>query len=101
MPAGYKVNPLAPYRFEWNGEGGVSVLFPKSAVVDPQFPIRFEATFREGSGLLTGDLSVVHERSGAGEQLPHRSGPGGGPDEGDGVGTSTVSIDYSIAVPDR
>jgi DNA-binding beta-propeller fold protein YncE len=62
LPDGYKVNPLAPSRFEWKVDGGVADL-PADAtgsVVDPSFPLEIPVTFNEGSGSITGDLYVVY-----------------------------------------
>jgi DNA-binding beta-propeller fold protein YncE len=62
FPSGYKVNPLAPSRFEWNVDGGVANL-PSTAtgsVVDPSFPLEIPVTFNSGSGSITGDLYIVY-----------------------------------------
>ncbi len=101
FPAGYKVNPFAPSRFEWKVDGGVAALAPDAAgsVVNPSFPMEIPATFKAGDGSITGDLYLVYCEA---EQesiclieqarvvVPLMVGSGG----------STVAIDYTIELPD-
>ena len=59
FPSGYKVNPEAPSTFTWSTDGGISVTDGALSLVNPAFPLHFEARF-DGSGTLIGDLSVVY-----------------------------------------
>ncbi len=101
LPSGYKVNPLAPSRFEWKVDGGV-VDLPAEAtgsIVNPSFPLEIPATFNSGNGSITGDLYIVYCEA---EQesiclidqarvvVPLTVGSGG----------SSVPIDYEIELPD-
>ena len=102
LPSGYKVNPLAPSRFEWKVDGGVADLASEAtgSVVNPSFPLEIPATFNTGTGSITGDLYIVYCES---EQesiclidqarvvVPLTVGAGG----------STVAIKYAIELPDR
>ncbi len=101
MPRGYKVNPLAPSRFEWKVDGGVADLAPDAtgSIVNPSFPLNIPVNFNAGSGSITGDLYIVYCES---EQesiclidqarvvVPVTVGSGG----------STVPINYAIELPD-
>ena len=101
MPGGYKVNPLAPSRFEWKVSGGVADLAPDAtgSIVNPSFPLQISATFNAGTGSITGDLYIVYCES---EQesiclidqarvvVPVTVGTGG----------STVPVSYAIELPD-
>ncbi len=101
LPAGYKVNPLAPSRFEWSVDGAVADLDPAAtgSVVNPSFPLQILANFNAGSGSITGDLYIVYCES---EQesiclidqarvvVPVTVGTGG----------STVPVSYAIELPD-
>jgi DNA-binding beta-propeller fold protein YncE len=101
LPAGYKVNPLAPSRFEWKVDGGVADLAPEAtgSVLNPSFPMEIPATFSSGRGSITGDLYVVYCEA---EQesiclidqarviVPLTVGSGG----------STIPINYAIELPD-
>ena len=62
LPAGYKVNNEAPSSFIWTVDGGTVVMAPDASGtrVDPSFPLEFGATVGEGTGVLTGDLSIVY-----------------------------------------
>jgi thiol-disulfide isomerase/thioredoxin len=62
IPAGYKVNDLAPFSMEWTTDGGVT-FDPAQAnqtIVEPSFPLSFPATFAEGQSQLTADLVVYY-----------------------------------------
>ena len=101
MPRGYKVNPLAPSRFEWKVSGGVADLAPDApgSIVNPSFPLNIPANFKAGTGSITGDLYIVYCES---EQesiclidqvrvvVPLTVGTGG----------STVPVSYAIELPD-
>jgi DNA-binding beta-propeller fold protein YncE len=101
LPDGYKVNPLAPSRFEWRVDGGVADL-PSDAtgsVVDPSFPLEIPVTFNAGTGSITGDLYVVYCEAElesiclidqARVVLPVTVGSGG----------SVVEINHAIELPD-
>jgi thiol-disulfide isomerase/thioredoxin len=62
IPAGYKVNDLAPLSMEWTA--GDAVTFdPDQAnqtIVEPTFPLSFAAEFAEGQSDLTGDLTIYY-----------------------------------------
>ena len=62
LPDGYKVNPEAPSSFAWSVAGGVAVLAPDASGtrINPSFPLPLGATFSEGSGVITGDISIVY-----------------------------------------
>lgn len=62
IPEGYKVNDLAPSSMEWKVTGDVVVL-PSDAnrsIMAPQFPLELDATFNQGEGTLTGDLTIFY-----------------------------------------
>ena len=101
FPSGYKVNPLAPSRFEWRVDGAVADLDPAAvgSVVNPSFPLEIPATFSRGTGSISGDLYIVYCESEeesiclidqARVVVPVTVGSGG----------STVSVDYAIELPD-
>lgn len=59
LPAGYKVNDLAPFSMSWRVEGGVADLEDADrSVVAPYFPLFVAATFSPGSGMLTADVTI-------------------------------------------
>ena len=62
LPGGYKINPEAPSSLYWTVDGGVAVLAPDASGprINPEFPLRIGATYSEGSGTVTGDLSIVY-----------------------------------------
>ncbi len=62
IPAGYKVNDLAPSSMAWEVDNGVVVLPPDAnrSEVAPEFPLEMEATFNPGEGVLTGDLTIFY-----------------------------------------
>jgi thiol-disulfide isomerase/thioredoxin len=62
LPQGYKVNDQAPYSMKWQVENDVAVLAPDAnrSIVAPQFPLELDATFKEGQGVLRGDLTVLY-----------------------------------------
>ena len=62
IPKGYKANDLAPYSMEWRVDGDVVVLAPNAnrSIVEPMFPLEIAATFKEGKGVLTGDLNIFY-----------------------------------------
>ena len=62
FPLGYKVNDVAPSRFQWSDEGGVVALAPTAngSVAGPSFPLEVEATFAEGEGTVRADLWLVY-----------------------------------------
>ena len=62
LPDGYKINTEAPSSFVWSVEGRTAILAPDASGtrINPSFPLLFGATFVEGEGVLTGDLSIVY-----------------------------------------
>jgi DNA-binding beta-propeller fold protein YncE len=61
IPAGYVLNDTAPFSVTWNGVAGVAdVQDPSLTAVAPEFPLVFPATFGDGSGTITGDLTVYY-----------------------------------------
>lgn len=62
LPAGYKLNDLAPFSLLWGAADGV-VEIPSDAdrsVVAPEFPIAVPVTFVAGSGLVSADLTIYY-----------------------------------------
>ena len=66
LPAGYKVNNLAPFSMEWrDGEELSSPVMMRDEVADqrivePAFPLVLPATFREGETTLVADLVIYY-----------------------------------------
>lgn len=63
IPAGYKLNDLAPFSMTWQSEGAAVQFDPAQAnqtVVKPHFPLTFPATFTEGQTTLRGDLVIYY-----------------------------------------
>jgi sugar lactone lactonase YvrE len=63
LPAGYKVNDLAPFSMDWDGLGDVVTLAApdvERTITAPAFPLDLSATFAEGETGLTGDLVVYY-----------------------------------------
>ncbi|MEZ4710695.1 MAG: thioredoxin-like domain-containing protein [Caldilineaceae bacterium] len=66
LPAGYKINDLAPYSMEWHvqntGAGDLVVLEPDAnrSIAGPEFPLTLDATFQPGQGTLTADLTIIY-----------------------------------------
>jgi len=62
FPDGYKVTDLAPFSMKWNVEGDAATLAPDASrsITAPQFPLEIDATFYEGEGKLTGDLTIYY-----------------------------------------
>ncbi len=59
LPPGYKINPDAPSRFEWSGEGVTVPATTNGSVINPSFPRVFDIEVNMGGDLI-GDLSVVY-----------------------------------------
>ncbi len=62
FPAGYKVNPEAPFSMTWQQQGDVVTLPPDAdrTEVNPQFPLQLDVVFRPGQGSLQADLAVFY-----------------------------------------
>lgn len=62
FPAGYKVNPEAPFSMTWQQEGDI-VTLPADAdrvEANPQFPLQLDVVFRPGRGVLQADLAIFY-----------------------------------------
>lgn len=61
FPAGYKINPLAPSRFEWSNSD-VAAIDPgaNQSITGPTFPLEVTTTFAEGEGTVQADLWLVY-----------------------------------------
>lgn len=103
FPAGYKVNPEAPFSLEWRQEGD-AVQLPTDAdrvEAGPVFPLHLDVAFTSGQSLLTADLAIffceeTRERLCLLEevrfQIPVQVA--------DGQGISTLPLRATITVPD-
>jgi hypothetical protein len=102
LPDGFKINPLAPSRFEWLNSS-VATVDPAASqsIVDPAFPMEVNATFAEGAGEVKADLWLVYCESDqesiclfdrARVTIPLEVTP-------QATGT-TVPIDYTIVLPE-
>ncbi|MGH2543277.1 MAG: thioredoxin-like domain-containing protein, partial [Ardenticatenaceae bacterium] len=62
VPAGYKINPLAPYNMSWRAAGEAIALAPDAnrSIVAPAFPLSLGATFRAGQSTLTAELTIFY-----------------------------------------
>jgi len=62
LPAGYKVNDIAPFSMEWTVEGEAVVLGPEAdaSIVEPSFPLVVKADFSTGQATLTADLTIYY-----------------------------------------
>jgi sugar lactone lactonase YvrE len=61
LPAGYKVNDLAPFSMAWQVEGDTVQFSAEEAnrtIIEPGFPLSFPATFTEGQAEITADLVI-------------------------------------------
>lgn len=71
LPAGYKLNDLAPFSMSWRS-ADAAVTFAAAAsdqrIVHPDFPLSLPATFQPGETTLTADI-VVYYCTAATEQL--------------------------------
>jgi sugar lactone lactonase YvrE/peroxiredoxin len=100
LPAGYKVNPDAPSRFEFSVNGsGASVASP-GVVVNPSFPMTVPARLSSDSSELIGDVSVVYcetefESICLIEQIRFVVSL-----EPASEGSTAITLDYSIELPD-
>ncbi len=59
LPAGYKVNPLAPSTFTWSGDGVAIPEGARGTVLEPEFPMIVDLEVL-GSGSIVGDISLVY-----------------------------------------
>ena len=61
VPEGFKINPLAPSRFEWSSSG-IATIDPAAtrSIVDPEFPMEVTASFAAGQGSVEADLWLVY-----------------------------------------
>ena len=68
VPAGYKINDLAPFSMAWQADGQVIGLDTATAdqrIVSPTFPLTVPASFSEGEATLTVDLVIYYCEAGA------------------------------------
>lgn len=68
VPAGYKINDLAPFSMAWQADGQVISLDTATAdqrLVSPTFPLTVPASFSEGEATLTVDLVIYYCEAGA------------------------------------
>ena len=61
-PEGYKFNDLAPTSIAWSVEGAVAEIpdVANVTVPGPTFPMQFEVSFSEGSGVIVADLNLYY-----------------------------------------
>ena len=63
MPAGYKLNDLAPFSSEWSS-GGEALLIDaehqRQSLHEPELPLRVPVTLQPGADLLRGDLTIYY-----------------------------------------
>jgi len=102
IPAGYKVNDIAPSSMAWQVEGNV-VDLPADAnrsMVAPTFPIELNVTFNEGQGTLISDFTVFYCEAETQSlclieqvrfEVPLIVGS---------VGEASLPLEYAIPVPD-
>ena len=102
LPAGYKINDLAPFAVDWSGSEGVGFAADGAQlrVANPSLPLRFDATFPAGAATLAAELVVYYCESEAAslcliEQvrlvLP-LEGVAGAPDQ--------VTVTYAVPPPE-
>ena len=62
LPAGYKINDLAPFAVDWSGSEGVGFAADGAQlrVANPSLPLRFDATFPAGAATLAAELVVYY-----------------------------------------
>ena len=63
LPAGYKLNDLAPFSMAWESDGDAVTLAAADAeqtLTAPRFPLELPATFTAGESTLTGDLVIYY-----------------------------------------
>ena len=100
LPAGYKVNPDAPSRFEFSVDGSSASVDSPGVVVDPSFPMTVPVRLSSDSSELIADVSVVYcetefESICLIEQIRFVV-----PLEPAAEGSTAITLDYSIELPD-
>lgn len=64
IPAGYKVNDLAPFSMAWSDAAGLITIIPEAEaeqrLVAPSFPLEIPAAFTAGETTLTADLVIYY-----------------------------------------
>jgi DNA-binding beta-propeller fold protein YncE/thioredoxin-related protein len=63
LPAGYKLNDLAPFTAEWTSSGDQIQILDEATsqhLIRPVFPLAVAASFQPGTGQLTGDLVIYY-----------------------------------------
>jgi thiol-disulfide isomerase/thioredoxin len=63
LPAGYKVNDLAPFSMEWSSDGDVISFAAEDAdrsIISPVFPIEIPVDFQAGDGSIDGELVIYY-----------------------------------------
>jgi DNA-binding beta-propeller fold protein YncE len=63
LPAGYKLNGLAPFSVEWSSDGDPVQIAESDRVfsqVAPELPITIPVTLAEGAATLTGSLTIYY-----------------------------------------
>jgi DNA-binding beta-propeller fold protein YncE len=100
LPEGYKPNPDAPSSFEWHTEPGGIDVDGDGVIVDPVFPLSFDARVEPGASMLVGDLSIIYCDVEAQSiclfeqvrvRVPLRVGEGGG---------NEIAVRHEIVLPD-
>jgi DNA-binding beta-propeller fold protein YncE len=102
LPPDHKVNEEAPSSVSWKLEGDVANLGPEAdrSLTGTTFPVEFPATFSPGEGAVTADINLVWCADDAESlcfldqirlSLPLQVAPGGG---------SSVTLLYSISLPE-
>ncbi len=102
MPVGYKINPLAPSRFEWSSSG-IATIDPlaSQSITGPSFPMEVVTSFSEGEGMLRADLWLVYcEADQESICLFDRTRINVPVDVTPDATSANVSIDYEIIPPE-
>ena len=62
IPAGYKVNDIAPFSMTWTSDGDAVALTDDASqsIVEPTFPVEAMATFTGGEATLSADITVYY-----------------------------------------
>ncbi|NND12840.1 MAG: hypothetical protein HKO10_02660, partial [Acidimicrobiia bacterium] len=102
FPAGFKINPLAPSRFEWSSSA-IAAIDPSAnqSITGPTFPLDVTTTFIEGEGTVQADLWLVYCEADQESICLFDRTRINLPLKVTGDTTSTIApIDYEIILPD-
>ena len=60
LPAGYKLNDIAPLTIVWTVDGGVAEFAGVYREVEPALPLQIPVTFEDGTGTIRAEMTVYY-----------------------------------------